>query len=161
MKKLLAVLLTLACLLGLSACGEQALEGPPELRLTWIDGEAPTVGGSYDWNVKTGLNANRSTIACGAHPLDCQHLLTPIETGHGSFTLEFDVEPDAITAAEYWSDEHWGDSSVPGKAASIQDGDLVLKSGGHIYQITAQWDRKEYSGTASYCFYIVQIPPVP
>lgn len=75
MKKLLSLLLPLALLLSLTACGEKsadeaARQTPPTLTVTSANALQPhPQKRSYDWTYTQGLQS-MTVIACGAHPLD-------------------------------------------------------------------------------------------
>ncbi len=75
MKKLLSLLLPLALLLSLTACGEKsadeaARQTPPTLTVTGANACSVTLkSSSYDWTYTQGLQS-MTAIACGAHPLD-------------------------------------------------------------------------------------------
>lgn len=159
MKKLLALLLAAACLLGLTACGEKS-EEPPELRLAWINGEATALRGGYDWSVQTGLGTASSTIACGAHPLQCKDLLGAAPAvPAGVVSLNFAVKPDRISSVRCWSDQYLdGDPDTPGEEPKIDNFELYLKEGGWIYALTACWEDR---GSCEYIFYLTFTPPIP
>lgn len=159
MKKLLALLLALACLLGLTACGGEKLEEPPELRIVSDDGTVTAIGGNYDWTVENALGSASSTISCGAHPLDCQNFVETLFTDDPTVELDFAVRGDYVYDVECWSDEHWGNMNAESETAeltSVNDTlNVTLKQGGWVYQVTAKWERKHYNGTCSYVFHVV------
>ena len=159
MKKLLALLLAVACLLGLTACGEK-LEEPPQLRLTWNGGETVALRGGHDWSVQNGLGAASSTIACGAHPLQCKDLLGGApDVPAGVVSLNFAVKPDRISSVRCWSDQYWGgDPDTPSEEPALDGFELYLKEGSWVYALTACW---EGHGNCEYIFYLTFTPPVP
>lgn len=159
MKKLLALFLTLACLLGLTACGGEKLEEPPELRIVSTDGTVKASGGNYDWTVKDGLGMATSTIACGAHPLDCQNIVDTLTTDDAFVKLDFAVRGDCVSAVECWSDEHWGNTDAESETAELTSNNdtlhVTLKPGGWVYRVSVEWERDSYSGVCDYVFHVI------
>lgn len=166
MKKLLAMILALACLLGLTACskeeipetlpepGGETLETPPELRIVSADGTVTASKGTYSWMYNNGFNWT-GIEADSIHPLEYKGLVETLTTDDVAVTLEFDVTPDSITAVECWSDEHWGDTDAEGEAFELNDSKVNLKPGGWIYVIRASWDRENYDGSCRYVFHVI------
>ena len=160
MKKLLAILLALSCLLGLTACGGEKLEEPPELHIVAEDGTVTATGGSYSWNWNIFGGASCGVESDSIHPLEYEDLVETLVTDAPTVKLELAVAPDTVTAVECWSDEHWGgDYDTPSESAeltSVNDTlNIALKPGGYIYVVSAKWDRDKYSGTSRYVFHVV------
>lgn len=160
MKKLLALLLALSCLLGLTACGSETLKEPPELRIVSDDGTVTASRGTSSWSYKRAFGGYEGIESCSAHPLDYEDLVETLTTDVPTVKLEFDVEPDSVTARECWSDEHWGNTDAESETAeltSVNDTlNVTLKqSGGWIYVISASWEHKNYHGSSDYVFHVV------
>lgn len=171
MKKLLALILALACLLALTACGAkleeppelnlvssggEGLETPPELRIVSADGTVTASKGTSSWMYHNGFNwvvIESDSI----HPLEYKDIVETLFTDDTAVTLEFDVTPDSITAVECWSDTHWGDDYTTEGESFVLTGDKVTlnQSGGWIYYIRASWDRENYDGNCRYVFHVV------
>lgn len=161
MKKLLAIFLALACLLGLTACGGEKLEEPPELRIVSADGTVTASKGTYSWFWNTFGGMSTGVESDSIHPLDFQPYVETLFTDDFTVALEFDVKPDTVAVRECWSDEHWGDDyDTPSETAeltSVNDTlNVTLKqSGGWIYVISASWEHKNYHGSSDYVFHVV------
>ena len=158
MKKLLALILVFTCLLGLTACGGEKLEEPPELRIVADDGSVTASKGTYSWGYDNGLNWT-GIEACGLHPLDCKDFVETLTTDDGEVRLEFDVAPHSVDAVKCWSDEHWGNtdaqSETVGLLAVNDTLNVSLKPGGWVYLVKAEWESTDYSGDCRYIFHVV------
>ena len=143
--------------------GRVFLEPPA---LTVVNGESSikVKSGSYSWTVMGENGSAASSIACGAHPLDLREYLEELELETDCTAyLRFESSPDKVSA-HCWSVECWGDTGAEAEPVDVavrelldggssRDYILQLKSGGYIYEVTAEWSRFEkYRGTASYCF---------
>ena len=138
MKKLLSLLLPLALLLSLTACGEKnadeaARQTPPTLTVTSANACSVTLkSSSYDWTYTQGLQS-MTVIACGAHPLDETFRdITPV--------LEM---PDA-----------WGSTGMPSETVTAQRQDngtfrAELPQSDGIFAVDALWDGS--SATYTFC----------
>lgn len=169
MKKLLASLLAVACLLGLTACGEkleeppelnlvssggEGLETPPELRPFSSDGTVTASKGTYSWMYNNGFNWT-GIESDSIHPLEYKDHVETLTTADNTVTLEFDVPPDSISAEECWSDENWGNTDAESEWFELNGSEITLKPGGWIYVIGARWDRENYRGGCRYVFHVV------
>lgn len=162
MRKYIALVLALAGALGLTGCsaadGENSpviLEKPPALTVVCGQAETDALPGSYSWQLENADGTTTNITADSAHPLDCRDLLSPLETTEATAALRFSEEPDSIVDIQCWSDEHWSEPAAESEAVSVSGSTMELKSGGYIYEITAQWDTKDgYGGTAHYSVYI-------
>lgn len=131
------------------------LEEPPVLTVISDETSFTTLLGSYSWERMDSDGTIEAVIADSAHPLDCQSLLPMFETTEKTAALRFTEEPDSILNVQCWSDEHWSDSTANSEAVAVHGNTIELKSGGYIYEITAQWEAKSgYGGTAHYSVYI-------
>lgn len=171
MKKLLSLLLPLALLLSLTACGEKsadeaARQTPPTLTVTSANACSVTLkSSSYDWTYTQGLQS-MTDIACGAHPLDenCRDITPVLEMPFAvsaayfyTVTLDFgDHSPDSVSL-RYWNDACWGDTEAQAETLSAQrqdDGTYTVEmipSVG-IFAVDASWDADDYQGAATYVF---------
>lgn len=175
MKKLLALLLAVACLLGLTACGAkleeppepsvvspdktisasgEILETPPELRIAAGDGTVTSSKGTYSWSYFNGY-VWPTIESDSIHPLEYKDHVETLTTADNTVTLEFDVPPDSISAEECWSDENWGNTDAESEWFELNGSEITLKPGGWIYTIRAKWDAEGYNGSCRYVFHAV------
>ena len=168
MKKLLSLLLPLALLLSLTACGEKsadeaARQTPPTLTVTGANACSVTLkSSSYDWTYTQGLQS-MTAIACGAHPLDeTSRDITPVLempfTVSASYfytvTLDFgDNSPDSVSL-RCWPSDAWGSTGVPSETVTAQRQDngtfrAELPQSDGIFAVDALWDGS--SATYTFC----------
>ena len=168
MKKLLSLLLPLALLLSLTACGEKsadeaARQTPPTLTVTSANACSVTLkSSSYDWTYTQGLQS-MTDIACGAHPLDeTSRDITPVlempftvsAAYFYTVTLDFgDNSPDSVSL-RYWNDACWGDTEAQAETLSAQRQDngtfrAELPQSDGIFAVDALWDGS--SATYTFC----------
>ena len=159
MKKLLAAILALVCLFGLTACGkEEILEKPPELRIVADDGTVTASKGTYSWMYNNGFNWT-GIESDSIHPLRYKDYVETLTTGDSEVKLDFDVEPDSVSSVECWSDEHWGNTDAESETIGlhvINDTlNVPLNPGGWVYVVKADWERTDYNGDCRYVFHVV------
>lgn len=168
MKKLLSLLLPLALVLSLTACGEESADEssaqtPPTLTVTSENACSVALkSSSYDWRYTQGLQG-MTAIACGAHPLDenCRDitpvLAMPATVSAAYFytvTLDFgDNSPDSVSV-RCWPSDAWGTTSVPAETVTAQrqdDGTFCaeLPQSDGIFAVDALWD--DSSATYTFC----------
>ena len=168
MKKLLSLLLPLALLLSLTACGEKsadeaARQTPPTLTVTSANACSVTLkSSSYDWTYTQGLQS-MTVIACGAHPLDenCRDITPVLEmpfTVSAAYfytvTLDFgDNSPDSVSL-RCWPSDAWGSTGMPSETVTAQRQDngtfrAELPQSGGIFAVDALWDGS--SATYTFC----------
>ena len=168
MKKLLSLLLPLALLLSLTACGEKradeaARQTPPTLTVTSANACSVTLkSSSYDWTYPQGLQS-MTAIACGAHPLDetsrdiTPVLEMPLTVSAAYFytvTLDFgDNSPDSVSL-RCWPSDAWGSTSMPSETVTAQRQDngtfcAELPQSDGIFAVDALWDGS--SATYTFC----------
>ena len=168
MKKLLSLLLPLALLLSLTACGEKsadeaARQTPPTLTVTSANACSVTLkSSSYDWTYTQGLQS-MTDIACGAHPLDeTSRDITPVlempfavsAAYFYTVTLDFgDNSPESVSL-RYWNDACWGDTEAQAETLSAQRQDngtfrAELPQSDGIFAVDALWDGS--SATYTFC----------
>lgn len=168
MKKLLSLLLPLALLLSLTACGEKsadeaARQTPPTLTVTSANACSVTLkSSSYDWTYTQGLQS-MTVIACGAHPLDetsCDItpvLEMPFTVSAAYFytvTLDFgDNSPDSVSL-RCWPSDAWGSTGMPSETVTAQQQDngtfrAELPQSDGIFAVDALWDGS--SATYTFC----------
>lgn len=168
MKKLLSLLLPLALVLSLAACGEKsadeaARQTPPTLTVTSANACSVTLkSSSYDWTYPQGLQS-MTDIACGAHPLDeTSRDITPVlgmpfavsAAYFYTVTLDFsDNSPDSVSL-RYWNDACWGDTEAQAETLSAQRQDngtfrAELPQSDGIFAVDALWDGS--SATYTFC----------
>ena len=168
MKKLLSLLLPLALLLSLTACGEKsadeaARQTPPTLTVTSANACSVTLkSSSYDWTYTQGLQS-MTVIACGAHPLDetsrdtTPVLEMPFAVSAAYFytvTLDFgDNSPDSVSL-RCWPSDAWASTGMPSGAVTAQRQDngtfrAELPQSDGIFAVDALWDGS--SATYTFC----------
>lgn len=168
MKKLLSLLLPLALLLSLTACGEKsadeaARQTPPTLTVTSANACSVTLkSSSYDWTYTQGLQS-MTVIACGAHPLDeTSRNITPVlempfavsAAYFYTVTLDFgDNSPDSVSL-RCWPSDAWGSTGMPSETVTAQRQDngtfrAELPQSGGIFAVDALWDGS--SATYTFC----------
>ena len=168
MKKLLSLLLPLALLLSLTACGEKradeaARQTPPTLTVTSANACSVTLkSSSYDWTYPQGLQS-MTAIACGAHPLDetsrdiTPVLEMPLTVSAAYFytvTLDFgDNSPESVSL-RCWPSDAWGSTSMPSETVTAQRQDngtfcAELPQSDGIFAVDALWDGS--SATYTFC----------
>lgn len=168
MKKLLSLLLPLALLLSLTACGEKsadeaARQTPPTLTVTSANACSVTLkSSSYDWTYTQGLQS-MTVIACGAHPLDENFrditpvLEMPFAVSAAYFytvTLDFgDNSPDSVSL-RCWPSDAWGSTVMPPETVTAQRQDngtfrAELPQSDGIFAVDALWDGS--SATYTFC----------
>ena len=168
MKKLLSLLLPLALLLSLTACGEKsadeaARQTPPTLTVTSANACSVTLkSSSYDWTYTQGLQS-MTAIACGAHPLDeTSRDITPVlempftvsAAYFYTVTLDFgDNSPDSVSL-RCWPSDAWGTTGMPSETVTAQRQDngtfrAELPQSDGIFAVDALWDGS--SATYTFC----------
>lgn len=168
MKKLLSLLLPLALLLSLTACGEKsadeaARQTPPTLTVTSANACSVTLkSSSYDWTYPQGLQS-MTVIACGAHPLDenCRDITPVLEMPFAvsaayfyTVTLDFsDNSPDSVSL-RCWPSDAWGSTGMPSETVTAQRQDngtfrAELPQSDGIFAVDALWDGS--SATYTFC----------
>ena len=168
MKKLLSLLLPLALLLSLTACGEKsadeaARQTPPTLTVTSANACSVTLkSSSYDWTYTQGLQS-MTAIACGAHPLDeTSRDITPVlempfavsAAYFYTVTLDFgDNSPDSVSL-RCWPSDAWGSTGMPSETVTAQRQDngtfrAELPQSDGIFAVDALWDTS--SATYTFC----------
>ena len=168
MKKLLSLLLSLALLLSLTACGEKsadeaARQTPPTLTVTSANACSVTLkSSSYDWTYPQGLQS-MTVIACGAHPLDeTSRDITPVlempftvsAAYFYTVTLDFgDNSPDSVSL-RCWPSDAWGSTGMPSETVTAQRQDngtfrAELPQSDGIFAVDALWDAS--SATYTFC----------
>ncbi len=129
------------------------LEEPPVLAVISDNTSIGTLLGSYSWQKMNADDTTTSSNTDSAHPLECEDLLLKFETTEQVAALHFTERPDRISA-QCWSDEYWGDPGADSENVDIDENEIILKQGGYIYEIKAEWDADNgYGGIAYYSFY--------
>ena len=178
MKKLLSLLLPLALLLSLIACGEKsadeaARQTPPTLTVTSANACSVTLkSSSYDWTYTQGLQS-MTVIACGAHPLDENFrditpvLEMPFTVSAAYFytvTLDFgDNSPDSVSL-RCWPSDAWGSTGMPPETVTAQAQDngtfrAELPQSDGIFAVDALWDGS--SATYTFCTQAAEAEELP
>ena len=168
MKKLLSLLLPLALLLSLTACGEKsadeaARQTPPALTVTSANACSVTLkSSSYDWTYPQGLQS-MTAIACGAHPLDeTSRDITPVlempftvsAAYFYTVTLDFGDNSPASVSVRCWPSDAWGTTGMPSETVTAQAQDdgtfrAELPQSDGIFAVDALWDGS--SATYTFC----------
>ena len=168
MKKLLSLLLPLALLLSLTACGEKsadeaARQTPPTLTVTSANACSVTLkSSSYDWTYPQGLQS-MTVIACGAHPLDeTSRDITPVlempfavsAAYFYTVTLDFGDNSADSVSLRCWPSDAWGTTGMPSETVTAQRQDngtfrAELPQSDGIFAVDALWDTS--SATYTFC----------
>ena len=168
MKKLLSLLLPLALLLSLTACGEKsadeaARQTPPTLTVTSANACSVTLkSSSYDWTYTQGLQS-MTVIACGAHPLDeTSRDITPVlempfavsAAYFYTVTLDFGDNSADSVSLRCWPSDAWGTTGMPSETVTAQRQDngtfrAELPQSDGIFAVDALWDTS--SATYTFC----------
>lgn len=139
------------------ASGEAAqlvLEEPPWLGVVSDEMWHNALRGGYSWTVYLEDGTAEATIADSAYPLDCQELLTCLETTEPTAQLEFQVPPTEIESVHCWSNDEFGNPTAESEAVEWNSQTISLLPGGHVYEVTARWEGEGYEGNVSYSFWI-------
>lgn len=142
---------------GSNGSSKPTAKEPPALTVLDANGQSvETVKGTYSWMYDTGNGPWTGVEADSAHPLQSQEFLIPLETASGTVTLSFDVQPQDVTV-RCWRDVHFGNADASGEHIPIDGNTLVLKAGGYVYEICANWTGENLAaaGTAHYSFYAI------
>lgn len=134
------------------------LTEPPVLCAISGSGSIDALRGGYSWTIYHEDGTAEATIADSAHPLDCQNMLTCLETTEPTALLEFQIPPAEITEVRCWSDAEFGNSTAESEAVEVDGWTITLLPGGHVYEVTARWEGEDYEGSASYSFWINLVP---
>ncbi len=123
---------------------ESAPKEPPELQVTWPDGEVEIGYASASWEQR-----GNTFIACGLHPQDEVGSREKYEICDEWVNLYFDVLPDEFTV-RCWP---YGENMDAQPVVAVMDGMcLQLLPGSYVYEVSAKWNG---GGEASYQIYMV------
>lgn len=136
------------------ASSQMVLEEPLRLDVVSDNTCVETMLGGYSWTIYHEDGTAEATIADSAHPLDCQELLTLLDTTESAAQLEFQVPPTEIESVHCWSDDEFGNSAAESVAVEWNNRTITLLPGGHVYEVTARWESEGYAGNVSYSFWI-------
>ena len=128
----------------------------PSLYLNISDMIIQAMAGTHSWSWEDVNGLICYTEADSIHPLDASHLLPRIHTTESSLHLQFEDiygTPDHLSI-QCWSEDHWNDTTANSVIITPDDDTISLLEGGHIYEITAAWER----GTVRYSFYACYTP---
>ena len=103
---------------------------PPALVLLYGTDPFHANTGSYSWSQKGEDGLVYCVAAEALHPLECQQLLTPLETTQPFLQLSFEAapgEPTEITA-QCWSDKNWGDMTAEITSSLCRKVDISTRS---------------------------------
>lgn len=128
------------------------LKEPPVMQVTCGAKDIMVYPGNYSWDYDRGDGTGSGIVACGLHPLDAKEHMAVLQWKEDAAVLMFETEPDSITV-RCWAGEYWGNTSALSEKISVKDNKVELKEGEYIYEVTAEWSRETYKGTAHYTFY--------
>ncbi len=136
--------LFLALLLLLTGCSlEEVLTEPPRATVICGDQQINVQSGSYHWDI----GRDSSVIADGIHPLDTQD--EAVLTDQATATLQFGAQPQSISV-KCWSEDQRGNHQAESNYVQMSGNEFPLRNGSYVYAITASWEAKRYSGSATY-----------
>lgn len=132
------------------------MEEPPVLAVISDNTCFDALTGSYSWQKRNADGTTTSFDADSAHPLNREELLfIKFESTEQVAVLDFPKRPDRILSVKCWSDENLGDLDAESENVDIDGNEIMLKPGGYIYEIKAEWDADNgYGGIAYYSFYV-------
>lgn len=130
------------------------LEKPPALTVISDETAVDALLGTYSWQKINSDGTATGIESDSAHPLDCEALLTKLETTRTTAVLRFAEDPDKILSIQCWSEERWGDTGASSEDVAIDGYEIELKPGGYIYEVKAEWQGNNGSGSAYYSFYV-------
>lgn len=132
------------------------LKEPPWLAVISDNTSCGALLGSYSWQYPNDDGSVTGMEADSAHPLECEDLLTLLDTREATAVLRFQEEPDAILNVRCWRDGHWSDPAADSEAVVVNGNEIELKPGGYIYEVQARWNGEDGygGGTAYYSFYV-------
>ena len=133
---------------------QMVLEEPPRLDVVSDNTCTETLRGGYSWTTYDEDGIAQAEIADSLHPLDCQELLTLLDTTEPTAQLEFQVLPTEIEDVRCWSDGEFGNPTAESEAVELDGQTIRLLPGGHVYEVTARWEGEDYEGSVSYSFWI-------
>lgn len=147
----------LSCLLLLCGCSGEIPASPPPLTLT-IDGTTHEIqSGSFEWSTTPNGKNGQTTFADSDHPL--RGTYTIIETDANKAEAAFTFHPTDYEIA-CWPENarinDIGESDPPPVLLIPHQDSFPLQDGCWIYQLTAEWQEKNYHGEARYAFCILR-----
>ena len=136
---------------------EPALVSPPQATLYHGEGTAPLMLSGFSWTYNNEDGTAQTVIADALHPLSSKEFLTPISVVGDYVKLEFEDTPNTISV-RCWPDTAWGSCDTPSETVNSYDFAFDVKPGGHVYEITATWNKAGNSsyGTANYYAYVIR-----
>lgn len=151
----------------------EMLTEPPELTVVCGEASVKALKGGYSWEIVNNDGTCTATIADSAHPLQYEDITPVLTLVPGTMShadpltayLQFETAPDEVSV-RCWSEDCWGKDDSGSEAVEVKtieidfaDGShatgfkIVLKDGGYIYEVTAEWDCPgQYSGKGTYIF---------
>lgn len=130
---------------------DKVFRAPPELNVQYVGGTVAADKFTYSWENYEKWNDSRTAVnACGVGPLDYEELVS-FETDRNIVALQFEEEPDSFTVTCYPLSDR-GTYGLNGEKLDVSGTEFILKDGEYIYDISARWERENYSGNANYGF---------
>jgi len=128
---------------------------PPKLEIIHDGGVLEALRGTSTWNYANGDGTWSCLCMDAMHPLQMEEHLQPVSCGDSHVRLAFESNPDSVSV-RCWRDSQWEKTNDPGETVEYRNGNVNLKNGGWIYEVTALWndDGETYHGTATYVFYM-------
>lgn len=156
MKKIMLCSLLFVLLL-LCGCSGEIPTSPPSLTLT-IDGTAHEIqSGSFEWSTTPNGKNGQSIFADSDHPLRGTYTIIETDANKAEAAFAFDpVDYEIACWPESASINDNGETDPPPVLLIPHQDSFPLQDGCWIYQLTAEWQEKNYTGTARYAFCILR-----
>lgn len=134
---------------------ETVPEKPPVLKVLYDDNYITADPGRYCWTYIDSDGETRGICADALHPLQSRKFMKEISALSAKVTFIFENEPDSLTVC-CWPENCWNKPDSRSEKIEVVNGEISLKKGGYIYQVTGGWnDGALENANASYSFYAV------
>lgn len=135
---------------------EAAPEKPPLLKVLYDDGNYIFAdSANYCWTYIDSDGETEGICSDSLHPLQSRKFMKKISPSSAKVAFSFENEPDSLTVC-CWPENCWDKPDSKSEKIEVVNGEISLKKGGYIYQVTGIWnDGTLENANASYSFYAV------